>query len=121
MGNGQQHLLDTTNDVERIFTDGNLILVIQLGGSLVTVDKTTNAILAEGSWDSLQGMVGFSIDPERNRLYARTGSGSPRDILFLSYADDDGTIIDSNDSPYHGVYPVADNTFCIRQWRTSCG
>lgn len=111
-GTGQTHLLDSEDPVQAIHSDGNLLFVNHSSGNygrFLSIDKTTNTILDTYS-SYLSSAYGSSIAPEVNHIFGREFGGSPSDISYVTY-DDDGNFTDGGDSPYHGDYPDASQTW----------
>lgn len=112
-GSGQTHLLNTLNDVRSLHSDGNLLFINHSANNyarFVSIDKTTNTVL-----DTIDGIDfifvdGSSLAPEVNRIFGRSVSVSPADIVYVNY-DDDGNLTRGGDSPHHGDYPDATQTW----------
>ena len=79
---------------------------------LRSISKSNNQEVA--SKEFFYGMGGLSYSNIKERLYARTTSVSPSDILYIDLPND-GTLPSQyppqTDSPYHGDYPNAAKTF----------
>jgi hypothetical protein len=75
---------------------------------LVSIRKTSGIVIdTREYWYT---MTGISIAPGIGRLYARSSSVSPSDIVAVTL-NPDGTLGNQIDSPYHGDYPDATRTF----------
>ncbi len=111
-GSGQTHVINAQNDVRRIHTDDNLLFVNHTAGSytrVISVDKDTNTVI-DTIDDYLDTIYGSSISTPENRIFGRTRGSSPSDITYVSY-DDQGNFLANPDSPYHGDYPGATETW----------
>jgi hypothetical protein len=102
----ERHLTNTNNEVSQIISDDNWLFILN-GGDLLIVNKFTGSRINEASLYT----TGLSISPNRNRIYARTSGSSPSDILYYEYDPVTGQVIREQDSPYHGDYPSASQTY----------
>ncbi|MEM7625302.1 MAG: hypothetical protein AAF333_06715 [Planctomycetota bacterium] len=111
-GSNPVHLINTEHAVRAIHSDGNLLFINQSSGlyaRFISIDKTDNLILDTFS-NYVDSVYGSSIATDINFIFGRSSGISPADITFVSYADD-GTFISGGDSPYHGAYPSASQTW----------
>jgi fibronectin type 3 domain-containing protein len=111
-GGAEQHVLTTTDTVQGLFTDGNLLLVnhsVGLYARVVSVNKTSLEQIAsfERYIDSLYGA---SISRGTNRLLGVSEGISPADVTYVQYRDN-GTFVGGGDSPQGGEFPVGDRTW----------
>lgn len=113
-GSNQTHLLDSPRTVDSIHSDGNLLFVYNGGGreqGAYSLNKQTNTVIDSPDFHPSQNFSsGASISPQNNRILARSTSVSPSDISYLSY-NDEGEFLTSRDSPYHGDYLAASQTW----------
>ena len=107
-GGSEVHLVNATDLVHGIFSDGDLLLINHTWGSytrFLSINKLTNTTI--DSFDEyLNTIGGAAIAPGLNRIVGRSRSGSPSDITSLAY-DDAGNFLINDDSPHHGAYPDA--------------
>ncbi|MBW8883811.1 MAG: hypothetical protein JF612_03325 [Planctomycetia bacterium] len=111
-GSGQTHLLNSTDNVIAIHSDGNLLFLNHSSGlyaRFLSIDKTTNTLI-DSRDQYVESVYGSSISPQTNRILGRSGGISPSDITYVSY-DDTGKFTGGGDSPYHGDYPGASKTW----------
>lgn len=100
-------LRDTGANIRGLYLDGNLL--IALGDQRIwSIDRNSGALL--GSRDLWYRADSASLDTQRRRLYFRSSSVSPGDILYVSYTST-GQFGPEVDSPYHGDFPWASKTF----------
>ena len=111
-GGGRTHLINLQFAVSAIHSDGNILFVnfsTDLYARLISVDKTRNTVI-----DSIEAYInalgGSSIAPAKNRIFGRSLGISPSDITFVDYLDN-GKFVRVGDSPYHGAYPDARQTW----------
>jgi VCBS repeat-containing protein len=107
-GSGQTHLLNSTDTVSAIHSDGNLLFLNHSSGlyaRFISINKTTNTIIDTRD-QYVESVYGSSISVETNRILGRSSGISPSDITYVSY-DDTGKFTGGGDSPYHGDYPGA--------------
>jgi hypothetical protein len=111
-GSKEIHLLNPTDPIQGIFTDGNLILVnhtSSLYARFTSLNRTNGAIIAEFE-NYVDSVVGACIARSRNKILGRSIGISPADITYVTYRDD-GTFVTGGDSPYHGDFPDATRTW----------
>ncbi len=111
-GSAPVHLLNAANTVKALHTDGNLLFVNHSSGlyaRFVSIDKSTNTIISNFE-NYVDSVYGSSIAPEANRIFGRSSGISPADITYVTYSDT-GAFVGGGDSPYHGDYPGASNTW----------
>jgi alpha-tubulin suppressor-like RCC1 family protein len=106
-GTGETHLHNTSSDVTNLFTI-NQYLYIYFYETLMSIDKFTGVLI--DSRDYWYGMQGIDVAPTIGKAFARNTGVSPSDIVEV-ILNNDGTLSDQNDSPYHGDYPYATKTF----------
>lgn len=103
-------LENTAATIRGVATDGNLLFLVTQDGLVTSVDKHTGVPLGSGYlW---YGLGGLSVSREAKRLFGRSVGVSPSDVVFVQYAND-GTIVSTGDSPYHGDYPHATRTWVL--------
>ncbi len=109
---GESSLASVSSSVLSLFLDGDLVIAIHsqgLYGRVSVLSRTTGAILSSVE-TYVDSMFGTSHAPGSNRLYGRTQGISPSDIVTAGYTDA-GVAGNSADSPYHGAYPGATQTW----------
>ena len=110
-GSNEAHLADTSHDIAGIVTS-EFTIYVQNNDNLDSISKSDDRPVE--SVDYFYSMQGLSYSRENDRLYARNINISPSDILYM-HLPDDGSLPPSFsgqvDSPYHGDYPSADQTF----------
>ena len=111
-GTNRTHLINAANTVQALHTDGNLLFINHSSGlytNAISINKDTNTVIdtAEVYVDSIYGS---SIAKSHNRLIGRSLGISPADITYLGY-DDNGDFTGGGDSPYHGDYAGATQTW----------
>jgi Ca2+-binding RTX toxin-like protein len=106
-GSNRTHLLNAASNVSSILTDGNLLILLH-GSDAVSIDKNTNTVIDAA--DFRYSLRGPSIQTDLNYIFARDSGVSPSDIRYLNY-DDDGKFGSLRDSPYHGDFPGASETW----------
>lgn len=106
-GTGETHIRNSNTDITGLFTL-NQFLYIQDSSTLTSVNKFSGAFV--DSEEHFYVMQGIDIAPNKGKLFARSVNISPADIVSIElYAD--GTIGWQRDSPSHGDFPIADQTF----------
>ena len=111
-GTVETHLRNTDADVDSLFTwDNYLYLVYSFRDKVMSIDKFDGSWKDEidwsGGWHSINGI---SVIPSSGKGFARTYQLSPADILTFTL-NSDGTFGPQSDSPYHGDYPDATQTY----------
>ncbi len=115
-GSQPTHLLNATDTVNAIHSDGRLLFLNHSSGyyaRLISIDKTTNTII-DSFENYIDAVFGSSISVTANRIFGRNQGTSPSDITFAAY-DDSGNFTDGGESPYHGDYPGASTTWVFPQ------
>lgn len=111
-GGNELHVTNTADDVNEMLMDGNLLFANRtsdLYARLTVINKSSLSVIVE--WENyIDSLYGASIAPSRNKLFGRSQGISPSDITFADY-DDAGNILQGGDSPYHGAYPGALETW----------
>jgi hypothetical protein len=103
----ERHLANTSNDITDIISNDNWLFVLN-ARNLLIINKFTGSRISDTElWYS----AGLSIAPDRNRIYGRTSGLSPSDILYYDYDPVTGALGGAVDSPYHGDYPYATQTY----------
>lgn len=106
-GTGEFHLKNTPSEANVLFVIGDF-LCLGSYGSLWSVDKTSGSqIDFEEFFYSPQGI---DVAPSLRKAFGRSIGVSPSDILVLEM-NADGTFGELQDSPYHGDYPSAGQTY----------
>jgi len=80
--------------------------------NLMSIRKSDNTLIE--TKDFFYRMNGLSYSPLKGRLYARNVGISPSDILYINLPADgsfNNNHPDQTDSPYHGDYPNASETY----------
>lgn len=111
-GTGQMPIISSQYAVQRLHTDGDLLFVNHSSGlyaRVISVDKVSNSVIDTADY-YVRSIHGSSIDTESNRIFGRSQGVSPSDISYVSY-DDAGNFLGQVDSPYHGDYPGANQTW----------
>ncbi|MDB6155937.1 MAG: hypothetical protein JWL90_4390, partial [Chthoniobacteraceae bacterium] len=111
-GANEAHILTTTDPVVGLHTDGGLLLInhsVSLYARLKSVAKSTNTVIASFE-NYIDSLAGSSIAPSINKIFGRSLGVSPADITYASYTDA-GQFIEGGDSPHHGDYPSAMQTW----------
>jgi hypothetical protein len=90
--------------------NGRLYLGDQGGSGFLAIDPMTGQW--RGAVNFTAQMVGFSIAPSKNKIFARSANTSPGDIFSISL-NADGSFGQQRDSPTHGSYPDASRTFVM--------
>ncbi|MCK4565636.1 MAG: hypothetical protein KAU94_13280, partial [Verrucomicrobia bacterium] len=111
-GNNEVHLVDTAQNINQIFSDGNILFLNRSGGlyaRFTSINKDTNTLVANFE-NYIESLVGASIAPSINKMFGRSSGISPSDITYVNY-NTDGTFASGGDSPYHGDYPGASKTW----------
>jgi len=107
-GSGETHLQNTNSDVTELLVQGDFLYLMYSGGNVLSVNKFTGDLL---DWQSyFYDMRGASISPVVGKIFARSTNVSPSDIVELEL-NMDGTLGEQTDSPYHGAYPGATQTY----------
>jgi len=106
-GTGETHLQNTNSDVTSLFTVNNF-LYIHYSNTLLSVNKLSGTLI--DSKDYWYGMQGIDVAPTIGKAFGRTVGISPSDIVQV-ILNSDGTLGNQNDSPYHGDFPSASQTF----------
>src|SRR5262245_12291588 len=81
-GSGQTHLLNSTDNVIAIHSDGNLLFLNHSSGlyaRFLSIDKTTNTLI-DSRDQYVESVYGSSISPQNNRILGRSQGISPSDI-----------------------------------------
>jgi hypothetical protein len=110
-GSGETFLVDLGQDVADAQVAGPYLYLYSANpSSLVSIQKTSGIVVdTQDSWYRLQGL---SIAPGIGKLFAHTVGIYPSDILATTL-NADGTIGVTGDSPYHGDYPGATQTYVL--------
>jgi len=106
-GTGETHLKNTPANVSWLAVMSNQLL-LQAGGDFWNLNKLTGAELDTASY--FYSLRGVTAAPTLRKIFGRTTGISPSDIVVLS-VNADGTFGTQNDSPYHGAYPDASQTY----------
>lgn len=106
-GSSPTHLINTAYDVDAIHSDGKL-LFLDYAGKLISINKSTNTLV--DTIEPFFGVHGSSISTTANKIFGRSQGISPSDILEVTY-DDAGKFGAEGDSPYHGDYADASETW----------
>lgn len=110
-GNNRRNLINTSSDIREVFTSPTVVYA-QDGSNLTSVNKQNNQRVA--SEDYFYTMTGLSFSESKQRVFGRSNGISPSDILYIDLPID-GSLLSSwqgqKDSPYHGDFPSATNTF----------
>lgn len=101
-------LLSTTEEIESIFLIGAFLYVHWGANNFTSCFKATGAFIATVEYFS--DVSGLSVAPGLNRVFARSTDRSPSDI-FRIILNEGGAFGGSGESPYHGEYPDATQTF----------
>lgn len=113
-GSGQTHLINTTHDIQRLHSDGDLLFVNHSGSlyaRFLSIDKSTNTVV--GNFQNyVDSVIGSAILPAENRIVGRSLGVSPSDITYAAY-NDAGQFIGGGDSPYHGDYAGASEVWAF--------
>lgn len=111
-GGNEVHITNTPDDVIDMLMDGDLLFANRtsdLYARFTVINKSSLSVIME--WENyIDSLAGASIAPSRNKLFGRSQGVSPSDITFAEY-DDAGNILLGGDSPYHGAYPNASETW----------
>jgi len=113
-GTGEVPLLTTDTDIQSLHVTDYYLYVNYSDypyGKFASVNKTTGALIDTESYtyDVLQGV---SLAPSLGYLFGRDQGISPSDIVQITL-NPDGTLGSSMDSPYHGDFPYATETFVL--------
>ncbi|MEM7343759.1 MAG: hypothetical protein AAF485_05915, partial [Chloroflexota bacterium] len=108
-GTGETHLLNTVSDISSLMTSGPY-LYVGYNDYLTSINKLDGTHFT--TTDYWYRMVGHSIAPSTNKVFARSTGISPADIIEV-VLNADGTLGLQDDSPYHGSYPTATQTFVL--------
>ncbi len=106
-GTDETHLRNTPSDVTRLLTR-NDYLYIYHWKTFDSINKLTGEFKDSRDYHYL--MSGLNVAPNLGKIFGRTVGSSPADILEI-LLNDDGTLGNEGDSPYHGDYPRASETF----------
>lgn len=111
-GTNQTHVGNFNYPVKAVFTDGNLLFVFH--NSVTVFNKETTAVVSTdgGQYGLTYMRAGISHAPEINTFFGRSTGVSPSDIGLLQY-EDDGSITLIDDSPHHGDYASASQTWAF--------
>jgi len=106
-GSGETLLYTSPNTVREMLVDGSLLFLSDFD-KMESVDKGTGALL--DSADFFYSIRGLSIARSTDIIYGRSIGVGPSDIVSVAYAVN-GTLGTDMDSPFHGDYPDADQTW----------
>lgn len=110
-GSGETHLTNTAANVGGLVIHGDYLYLFstpQSGNLVSSILKTSGSLLDAKTFSN--GMGGVCISPARNKIFGRSDSGIPTDIVQLTI-NANGTLGTQTDSPYHGEYPNAWRTY----------
>lgn len=111
-GSNETHLQNTDTDIQSLFTIGQFLYINYSSypyGKLLSLNKTTGQVIDSKQY-LYDVLTGASVAPTKGKIFARDSGISPADIVQV-ILNSDGTLGGSSDSPYHGDYPNASNTF----------
>jgi len=109
-GGNEVHLFNASGSVrsDGLFASATHFYVGFSGGT-VSLSRATGAVVATASnW--FYSTMGWSYSNTQSRIYARSASVSPSDIIYM-VLNANGTFGDQIDSPYHGDYPSGTRTW----------
>ena len=115
VGFGEESVVGTvSSSAQSVFLDGNLLVVVHSAGlyGRVTIFNRTSGSQLSTNETYVNSLFGCSHAPGSNRLYGRSLSISPTDIVTSSYTGA-GVVSGVTDSTYHGSYPTATRTWCF--------
>lgn len=111
-GGNELHVINSAESVQGIFTDGNVIFLnrsVSLYARFTSIDKSNNSVIATFE-NYVDAVGGAAIAPSINKIFGRSLGISPPDITYVTY-NSDGTFVAGGDSPQHGAYPGASQTW----------
>lgn len=106
-GTAESHLTNTATDASQLFCRG-AFLYIYHGSTMLSVDKSNGTIV--DTQDYWYQMKGLDVAPAIGKAFGRSVGISPSDIVEVEL-NNDGTLGNQQDSPYHGDYPSADKVY----------
>lgn len=98
-----------TQSAQHLAVAGNLLFAVS-GSQVRTLHKNTGAQLDDSSF--FYSMIGHSVAPQVSKLFGRSSGVSPSDIIYIQFTAG-GMLTTQDDSPYHGDYPGANQTWVL--------
>ena len=106
-GSGEVHLCNTNSDVRSLLINNDFLYVYD-GNIFLSINKDSGTeIDSQEYWYTMQGLT---VAPSIGMAFARNMGVSPSDIVQITL-NNDGTLGEQQDSPYHGDYPGAAQTY----------
>jgi hypothetical protein len=108
-GSGEVHLKNTAGMADTLFVLGNALYIASYSNYLA-VDKLSGAQIDAEEDDFFYSLQGVDVAPSRRKAFGRSNGVSPSDIVVINI-NADGTFGEQEDSPYHGDFPSAEQTW----------
>jgi hypothetical protein len=108
----EAHLRNTTSEIHELHADGNFLFLNYSDGLYGQLDsiRLSDRRLMESFSTYVDSSYGTVIVPSKNKIFGVTAGISPADVVMTSY-NEDGTINESEGSPYHGDFSIGNRVF----------
>lgn len=103
----ETHLKNTPSNILGLLSDATRLFLVE-SNTISIIQKLDGIYLDSKSF--FYSMTGLSIAPSLNKIFGRSTGISPSDILSIT-VDNAGKLGSQVDSPYHGAYPNASQTY----------